>query len=36
MWQSYTQMLMDIIDIDLLDQNMSVADAKVRLGYSWI
>ena len=27
---------MDIIGIDLLDQNMSMACAKVRLRYSWI
>ena len=29
-------MLMDIISIDLFDQNMSMACAKVRLRYSWI
>ena len=29
-------MLMDIIGIDLFDQNMSMACAKVRLRYSWI
>ena len=29
-------MLMDIIAIDLFDQNMSMACAKVRLRYSWI
>ena len=29
-------MLMDIIDIDLFDQNMSMVCAKVRLRCSWI
>ena len=36
MYQSYTQMLMDISSIDLFDQNMSMALPKVRLICSWI
>ena len=36
MSQSNTKMLMDIIGIDLFNQNISMACAKIRLQCSWI
>ena len=36
MCQSWTQVFMDITDIDLFDQIMDLVCAKVRLRCSWI
>ena len=36
MCQSWTQMFMDITGIDLFDQNLGMACARIRLRCSWI